>query len=391
MTTPFHALIVAAGSGARFTEGAGHDIPKQYCKLNNKSVLYHAVKSFSSHPDIKSLHVIINPQHEDLYNQAIQGLDIPPYIAGGKTRKISVSNGLKKLSNISNKEIILIHDGARPLTTHADIDNILNALKTNKAAAPALPLTDTACRTDQNNITDYIERENAYMLQTPQGFHAETLHKAHKLESDATDDTSLVRELGVDITLVSGSKRNIKITTTEDLKMAKSLIENDYSTRTGTGFDVHAFESEPSDRKLMLCGIEVEHDLALAGHSDADVGLHAITDAFLGAIGGGDIGDHFPPSDEQYKNADSAALLTKVLKNRWKMAFSIENIDITLICEKPKIGVYKDKMKNRVAQICEIDPNQVNIKATTTERLGFTGRGEGIAAQAAVTLKTWAN
>lgn len=385
MNAPFHVLIVAAGAGERF----GGTTPKQYLKIGNKSVLYHSIKAFSSFKNLKSIHVIINPDHAALYEAAVSELNLPPFIAGGKDRKESVNNGLKAIPNISNEDYILVHDGARPLVSSAEITAILDKLSTSQACSLALPITDTICHANDGAIETYIERDQAFSLQTPQGFHADILRRAHNLDSPATDDTSLVRALGVDVALIEGSKHNIKITTPEDLEMAKALLNNNTSTRTGIGFDVHAFETAPSARKLMLCGIHIPHDLALAGHSDADVGLHAITDAFLGAIGGGDIGDHFPPSDDQWKNANSADLLENVLSKYNN--YEITNIDITLICEAPKISVHKDKMKERIANICEIDATCVNIKATTTERLGFTGREEGIAAQAVVSLKTWAH
>lgn len=386
---PFHVLIVAAGVGERF----GGDVPKQYQLIDGKSVLYHSVKSFLSCDNLKSICVLIHPDHENLYQEAFDSLvSAPDCLIGGKTRKESVFNGLESLGDIPGDEIVLIHDGARPMVSKSEIDSVVERLKVSQACSLATPISDTLCRASFTGIDEYIERDQAFNLQTPQGFHAGVLRKAHRLDSEVTDDTSLVRQLGVEVALVHGSKRNIKITTAGDLKMVETLMNNNVSMRTGLGFDVHAFEEARSDRTLMLCGIEVEHDLALAGHSDADVGLHAITDAFLGAISGGDIGDHFPPSDDQYKDADSAKLLEGVLqKYRPETDFMIENIDITLICEKPKIGRYKTAMKKRVADICAIDENQVNIKATTTERLGFTGRGEGIAAQAVVTLRIWGN
>jgi len=381
MPETFHVIILAAGSGQRF----GNDTPKQYCALAGKSVLYHSVYTFLSHEKLGSIQVIYDPLHQKYYDDAMKELDLPAPIAGGKSRKESVFNGLKSLHDIKDDEYILIHDGARPMVSRAEIDAVLGALDTAKAASTATPASDTLYHSDGH----YVNRENVHRLLTPQGFHYGAIMRAHEQDLDVTDDTALVKALGIDIALVSGSPQNIKITTQDDLQMAEALLaRNNFALiRTGIGFDVHAFEGAGTDRPLMLCGVHVQHDRALAGHSDADVGLHALTDALLGALGLGDIGDHFPPSDDQFKNMDSAIFLQKTMDLLAQHSATIENLDLTLICENPKIGPYKEAMKTRVAQICGLMPDQVNIKATTTENLGFTGRGEGIAAQAIATIK----
>ncbi len=382
MTTPaqpFHVLIAAAGSGERFGSG----LPKQYALLQGKPVLRHTLETFLSLPGLASLHVLIQPDHKDLYHDAVRGLDLPGPIYGSNTRKSSINNGINALSNLKDKDILLIHDAVRPLVKPPDILGLLATMQNAEAATLATPVTDTLSR--ENNAP--VSRDGLWALQTPQAFRFGTSKRAHAQNIDATDDTSLVSALGIEVKLVQGSKHNFKITVQEDLAMAETILRNNTQIRTGTGFDVHAFEREDKTRKLILCGITVDHEYGLAGHSDADVALHALTDAILGSIAMGDIGQHFPPSDQKFKNMDSRIFLEKACEMLAAKGGTIENADITIICETPKIGPYRDRMQAEVAEILKTEKDRVNIKATTTEGLGFTGRGGGIAAQAVVTIR----
>ncbi len=383
----FHVLIAAAGTGQRM----GTETPKQYIKIHGKSVLRYSIETFLSLPECASLRVIINPNDADLYHDAIMGLDLPPSIGGGKERSDSIINGLNSLDNLKNEDIILIHDGARPLTSPENIRSLLESLKNNRAATLAAPISATLRRSDnQNSAIEQVSRDNLWSIQTPQAFRYEDLLKAHKNadpEKSYTDDTALVSAIGIPVKLVEGSEENIKVTRPQDLEMAEKLLKPKTITRSGLGFDVHAFDADKPG-PVRLCGVNIDHPHALKGHSDADVGLHAITDALLGAISEGDIGQHFPPSNDKFKDMDSAIFLEKSLEIATSKNAHINNIDLTLICEEPKIGPHAHAMRKRIAEILNLQENQINVKATTTEQLGFTGRKEGIAAQALVTITT---
>lgn len=368
----FHVVIVAAGQGERF----GGDVPKQYRLLNGKPVLRHSINKFLKNPNLKSLHVVINPAHQGLYDDAVKGLSLPKAIHGADQRKNSVYNALKQIPHVSNDDILLVHDAARPFVTA--VDDLLDAMDRHDAATVAIPVSDTLRRGDE-----IVDRDGLWAVQTPQAFKFGVLKKAHEtVKGEFTDDTGLVSAMGVPVKMVMGSKTNIKITVPEDFAIAEKLMAAG-ETRTGMGFDVHAF-SKKSGRKLILCGIELDHPFGLEGHSDADVGLHALTDAILGAIGKGDIGQHFPPSNPKFKNMDSRVFLEEACR---MVNGTILNTDITIICENPKIGPHREKMQAKVAEILKIDVSRVNVKATTTEGLGFTGRSEGIAAQAIATVR----
>lgn len=379
-----HVIIVAAGTGSRF----GGDVPKQYLPLGGVPMLRRSVEHFLELSALGQICVVIHPDHEEMFTQCMNGLDIM-LAHGGETRKDSVHNGLKFLSNIKDDDVILIHDAARPFLSRDKIEKLIDVTRDKGVATLASPVVDTLVK-NQNTV----DRNNMWAIKTPQGFHYKLIMKAHenaKASVQYTDDTSMVRALGYNVTHVRSNTDNIKITTQEDWVMAEKLAskasgEGSATIRVGTGFDVHAFEAAPSNRKLILCGIEIEHELALAGHSDADVGLHAITDALMGAAGLGDIGEHFSPTDAHFKNMDSAIFLERTKQLLDQQGANINNIDVTLICETPKIGPYKKQMEQRIAEILEIGAAQVNVKATTTERLGFTGRGEGIAAQAIASI-----
>lgn len=393
----FSLIIVAAGSSSRI----GGDVPKQYVKLNGKTILRHTLDVFLNMDGLKDICVVINPAHEDMFRQAVidikpitntsipislKGSDYVKYCYGGKTRKDSVHNGIKHLSNLKDDDIILVHDAARPFVTQLEVTRLLDAMQGQKAATLATPVVDTLRYDGQNTA---ISRDDLWAVQTPQAFHYGLLKQAHEQYSDGeyTDDTSLVSKMDIPVKFINSSKKNFKITLSEDLELAKQLLSTNLSTRTcvGQGYDVHAFDDIEA-HSVRLCGVDISHDKPLKGHSDADVGLHALTDAILGAIGDGDIGQHFPPSDNSFKNMDSAEFVRHAMTLLRDKGGELINADITLICEAPKIGIHRDKIKKRVAGILKVSIERVNIKATTTEKLGFTGRGEGIAAQAITTV-----
>ncbi|WP_319024806.1 bifunctional 2-C-methyl-D-erythritol 4-phosphate cytidylyltransferase/2-C-methyl-D-erythritol 2,4-cyclodiphosphate synthase [Nisaea sediminum] len=374
-------LIVAAGRGTRL----GSEIPKQYLKLAGKPVLRHALDRFLAHDAIGPVRIVIDPDHRTLYEEAVSGLDLPLPVPGGAERGQSVLNGLRALAEDAPDQV-LVHDAARPFVSPQVIDRVLDAIEDVPGAIPALPVTDTLKRAGGlgGEITGTEDRRTLFRAQTPQGFHFKTLLEAHeKTQKLATDDAALLEELGLAVRLVQGEEQLFKITTEDDLIRAKQIIEGAFEPRVGTGFDVHRLG--PGE-KITLCGLEIAHDRTLIGHSDADVGLHAITDALLGAIADGDIGSHFPPSDPQWKGAASDQFLVHAADLVRQRGGRISHVDVTLICERPKIGPHRPAMRKRIAEILEIAEGRVSVKATTSEKLGFTGRGEGIAAQAAATV-----
>ena len=384
-STDFSLIVVAAGSGVRLSS----TVPKQYIHIGGKMVLRHTLDVFMSMDNLKQICVVINPDHKDFYNQAVYGLDVIKNCVGGSSRQESVLSGLKALSSLDNNDIILVHDAARPFVKCQEIEDLLEHMSENKAASLAVPVVDTLRYGDEQDLVEQnIERDHLWAMQTPQAFHYGVLCKAHEKanpENLYTDDTSLVSDIGIDVKLVKGGKQNFKITTQEDLYMAERMLSTEVCT--GTGFDVHAFDEDSKGvESIRLCGVDIAHERRLKGHSDADVGLHALTDAILGAIGEGDIGLHFPPSNDDFKNMDSAVFLEHAVKLLRDKAGELINADVTLICERPKIGQYRDKIVKRVAEILAVSPTRINIKATTTESLGFTGREEGIAAQAIVSV-----
>ncbi|MCK5295351.1 MAG: bifunctional 2-C-methyl-D-erythritol 4-phosphate cytidylyltransferase/2-C-methyl-D-erythritol 2,4-cyclodiphosphate synthase, partial [Alphaproteobacteria bacterium] len=350
---------------------------------------------FASCTEISDIRVVIHPDDRILYNQAAQGLELLEPVFGGATRQASVCMGLESLKEL-NPDTVLIHDGARPFVDTGIINRVLSSLDSNSGAIPAIPLNDTIKRSKNMRITETIDRSNLWRAQTPQGFKYKDIMKAHEtvkdmqLTDDATiaefagltDDSSVAEFAGLNVVLVKGSRKNIKITSYEDILHA-SKSSDITETRTGNGFDVHAFEAGDS---VMLCGVSVPHDKGLAGHSDADVALHAVTDALLGAIGAGDIGNHFPPSDERWKNVSSCRFASHAVSLIKAMGGRIINVDVTIICQAPHIAEHKSAMKAKLAEILETEHDRVSIKATTTEGLGFTGRKEGIATQATVSI-----
>ena len=377
-----YALVVAAGRGSRF----GATLPKQYLPLGGVGVLRHAVAALCDHPRVSNVLVTIRPEDRALFDSAVAGLCLLPPVAGGSTRQDSVRLGLEALA-VYHPEHVLIHDAARPFPDARLIDRVIDALERAPAAIPCLPLRDTIKCGEDGFIRATIDRSALWRAQTPQGFHFAAILAAHQTAKGCalTDDAAVAEAAGLVPLIVGGSEDNLKVTTEEDLAAAERLIaarQGDF--RVGQGFDVHAFG--PGDH-ISICGIKISHDASLVGHSDADVGLHALTDAVLGAIGAGDIGIHFPPSDPRWRGAASDQFLRHAADLVRGRSGVITGVDVTIICERPKIGPHRTAMIERVATILGISPARVSVKATTTDRLGFTGRGEGVAAQAVATVR----
>lgn len=375
------ALIVAAGRGHR----AGGGLPKQYRRLAGESLIRRSCRAFMDHPRIDAVMVVIHPDDLALYEEATAGLDLLPPVHGGAERQDSCRNGLEAMAGLVPRKV-LIHDAARPFVDGATIDRVLDALEAAPAAIAAVPLADTLKRADAaGHVAETVDRAGLWRAQTPQGFRYGDILEAHrKLAGQAlTDDAAVAESAGLAVALVEGTEGNFKLTTEDDFARAERMLGGG-DIRVGTGFDVHKFSEGNS---VTLCGINIKHDRSLAGHSDADVGLHAITDALLGTVGAGDIGSHFPPSDPQWRGADSALFLSHAAKTVRAAGGEILHLDATLICEGPKVGPHREAMRARVAEIAGIAVERVSIKATTTEGLGFTGRGEGIAAQATATVR----
>ncbi len=374
------ALVVAAGSGSR----AGGDLPKQYQPVHGQPMLRHSLATFAAHPRVDTTVVVIDPSHRHHYDAAVAGLDLPDPVPGGATRQQSCCLGLQAIAAL-NPDRVLIHDAARPFVSAGLIDRVLDALATSPAVLPALPVSDTLKRAgDDSIVTATVDRAGLWRAQTPQGFDFQKILAAHltaRDRADLTDDAAVAEAAGLSVKLVPGDPANEKVTTSEQLHAMASLAAR--VTRTGIGFDVHAFTNGDH---VTLGGVKIPHTHGLSGHSDADVVLHAITDAILGAIAAGDIGDHFPPTDPQWANADSKTFLRNAANLVAERGAHITNIDVTVICEAPRIGPHKDAMRATIADCLAIDTTTVAVKATTTEGLGFTGRGEGIAAQAIATI-----
>jgi 2-C-methyl-D-erythritol 4-phosphate cytidylyltransferase/2-C-methyl-D-erythritol 2,4-cyclodiphosphate synthase len=369
------AILVAAGSGSRFGGGT----PKQFLLLGGKPVIRHAAESLAAHA------ALLQPVGDGkAIREALAGLAHLPPVAGGATRRDSVLAGLEAVEPAA-PDVVLVHDAVRPLVPPGTIDALLGALDRAGGAIPAVPVADTLKRVADGMIAVTVPREGLYRAQTPQAFRYQDLLAAYRAggAGSATDDASVLEAVGGSVAIVAGSEDNIKLTYPEDLSRLERAMSARLVPRVGIGFDVHAFES---GRPLMLCGVAVPHDKGLAGHSDADVGIHALCDAIYGALAEGDIGRHFPPSQTAWKNAASAAFLAHAAARIAARGGRLTNADVTLICERPKIAPHAAAMTQQLAAILRVDPSCVSVKATTTERLGFTGRGEGIAAQAAATL-----
>jgi 2-C-methyl-D-erythritol 4-phosphate cytidylyltransferase/2-C-methyl-D-erythritol 2,4-cyclodiphosphate synthase len=379
MTTA--ALIVAGGRGERL----GGPVAKQYRKLAGIPLLRHALLAFCHHPGISSVATVIRDDDRSLYDQAAEGLDLLPPTLGGDSRQQSVLLGLQGLESL-NPDRVLIHDGARPFVSAMVINNVLAGLNTHDGAIAAIPVIDSLKRGRDGRVVDEVPRENLWQAQTPQGFTFAAILAAHRSAGPGhTDDAALARAAGLEVALVSGAVENSKITSAADLARADAAhAARQFDIRVGQGFDVHRFE--PGDR-VRLCGIDIPHSARLAGHSDADVALHAVTDAILGAIGKGDIGRHFPPDKAQWRDADSARFVAFAVDQVHALGGRLTHLDVTIICEAPRISPHHGLMTARLETVTGLDPGRVSIKATTTERLGFTGRNEGIAAQAIATVR----
>ena len=371
-------IIVAAGRGTR----AGGDEPKQWRDLLGRPVLAHTVAAFAG---VGRIVVVLHPD-DMARGLALLGGGVT-LVAGGASRAESVSNALEALDGGGISKV-LIHDGARPLISAEVVDRVLAALDAAPAAAPALPVSDALWRGADGEVAGTQSREGLWRAQTPQGFRFDDILAAHRAHGgDAADDVEVARAAGLPVRIVAGSEDNLKITYPEDFTRAAAVLrsrkERAMDVRLGNGYDVHAFcEGD----HVILCGVKVPHSKGLLGHSDADVGMHALTDAIYGALAEGDIGRHFPPSDPQWKGAASWIFLDHAVKLAASKGYRISNADVTLICERPKIGPHALAMAAELARIMGLPPDRISVKATTSERLGFTGREEGIAAIATATL-----
>ncbi|MEC9266247.1 MAG: bifunctional 2-C-methyl-D-erythritol 4-phosphate cytidylyltransferase/2-C-methyl-D-erythritol 2,4-cyclodiphosphate synthase [Pseudomonadota bacterium] len=381
--SPFHAVIVAAGKGVR----AGGGLPKQYRPVGGIPLIRRTLEAFLRHPACGHVVLVIGDGQAEICREALgPAWDRVVTVTGGATRQISVRSGLTALAGMADQEeTVLIHDGARPFVSIRLIDAVLDGVRPDGGALPGLPVIDTLKAVpDGDTVTGTVPRDGLYRAQTPQAFPLGAILAAHQsAEFEVTDDAALFEQAGKPVWIVPGDPANVKLTTEEDFSAAEDRLAALMETRTGMGFDVHRFA--PGDG-VWLCGVFVPHDRRLDGHSDADVGLHAITDALLGAIGDGDIGSHFPPSDPQWRGASSDRFLRHAADLVAAAGGQIRHVDATIICERPKVGPHRDGMRARVAEILAIAPGRVSVKATTTEKLGFTGRGEGIACQAIATV-----
>jgi 2-C-methyl-D-erythritol 4-phosphate cytidylyltransferase/2-C-methyl-D-erythritol 2,4-cyclodiphosphate synthase len=375
MTTA--AIIVAAGRGTR----AGGDVPKQWQSLAGRRVIDRTVDTFAGLPELDQIVLVLHPDDLDLYPAS----DRISIVAGGETRAQSVRNGLEFLAD-SGVQSVLIHDVARCCTKPGLISYVLYNLQSGpeQAVAPALPITDALWRGVDGQVTGTQDRTGLYRAQTPQGFDFNAILSAHRAHGGtALDDVEVARAAGIAVRILPGDEDNLKITTSDDFARANIILDYQMDIRTGSGYDVHRFG--PGDH-VVLCGVAIPFERGLQGHSDADVGFHALTDAIYGALAEGDIGRHFPPSDPQWKGAESHIFLRHAADMARDKGYVISNIDVTLICEQPKVTPHSEAMILAISTVTGLAPDRISVKATTTERLGFTGRSEGIAAQAIATL-----
>jgi 2-C-methyl-D-erythritol 4-phosphate cytidylyltransferase/2-C-methyl-D-erythritol 2,4-cyclodiphosphate synthase len=374
------ALLVAAGRGNRF----GGETPKQYVKLFGVSLLTRCLNIIGSHPRIRHIRVVIHPDDIQLYKEATKGIKLLEPVFGGDERQESVYLGLKSYKKI-NPQYVLIHDAVRPFITNEIINALFTSLDDQQLAViPGLIVKDSLKRVKNNKVVTSVDRAHLWQAQTPQGFDYKTIMDAHETMTGLalTDDASIAEKSGVPVEVIEGAAENFKVTTPQDFGRGEDFLninEERKLMRVGLGIDVHGFKAGKS---ITLCGIKIPFSKSLKGHSDADVAMHAITDALLGAVGAGDIGSIFPPTDPTWKNCKSEIFLARAGSEVKQRSGKIINIDLTIICEKPTINIYRDQMQKNIAKILNISNGQVNIKATTTEQLGFTGRKEGIAAQA---------
>ena len=376
------ALIVAAGRGER----VGGPVPKQLRSLLGESLLRRSVNAFADLPEIASVQVVTSRERWKQAEEALSGIACAPFVCGGATRQDSVRNGLEALES-SAPDIVLVHDAARPLVSAYLIRRVIASLQEGaKAAIPVLPIADSLKKNTAESWVS-VARDDLYRAQTPQGFDFARILAAHrKFRATAvTDDMAIAELAGMAIKTVNGEETNIKITTEHDFRHAEQLLRGMMDEfRTGQGFDAHRFTKGDH---VWLCGVRIAHDAALEGHSDADAGLHALTDAILGALGAGDIGRHFPPTEEKWRGAASSLFLAHAAQLVGEAGGVIVHCDVTIICERPKIAPHREAMRTHVAEILNIDASRVSVKATTTEGMGFLGRGEGLASQAVATIR----
>jgi 2-C-methyl-D-erythritol 4-phosphate cytidylyltransferase/2-C-methyl-D-erythritol 2,4-cyclodiphosphate synthase len=380
------AVLVAAGRGLR----AGAGGPKQYRSIGGQPVIFRALESFSNHPDVFAVQPVVNPDDSAMFTAAVAGLRHEPPTGGGATRQASVLAGLEALAR-HRPDIVLIHDAARPFVSQALISRAIAAASRTGAAIPAIPVTDTIKLIgDAGQVEGTPERARLRIAQTPQSFRFDVILEAHRRaakdgRSDFTDDAAIAEWAGLTVATFEGDVANMKLTTPEDFVREEARLASLLGDiRTGTGYDVHAFGEGDH---VMICGVRVPHSKGFLAHSDGDVGLHALVDAILGALADGDIGSHFPPSDPKWKGASSDQFLKYAIERVTSRGGRIANLEVTLICERPKIGPLRDTMRSRIAEISGVDISRVAVKATTSERLGFTGREEGIAATASATIR----
>ena len=380
------ALLVAAGSGTR---AGGSGVPKQYRNIAGRPMLAHALARLR-HPLIDETWVVIGEGQQSLFAAAIGDAPAPPLVIGGAERQLSVLNGLEAIASAGGAGIVLIHDAARPFLPGRVIEALVAGARESGGAVPILPVVDTLARTDPRagggSLGDTLSRDGLARVQTPQAFRFTEILDAHRKWHGgcATDDAQIARAAGIEVAAVEGDALLDKLTYEEDFVRAETICERAMIGRTGMGFDVHGFA--PGDG-VWMGGLLIPHDKALKGHSDADVLLHAITDALLGALGEGDIGQHFPPSDPQWRGVASSRFVEHARRLIEERGGRIDHVDATIICEAPKVGPHREAMRASVAGLLRLPLSSVSIKATTTERLGFTGRGEGIAAQAIATVR----
>jgi 2-C-methyl-D-erythritol 4-phosphate cytidylyltransferase/2-C-methyl-D-erythritol 2,4-cyclodiphosphate synthase len=380
------AILVAAGRGLR----AGTGGPKQYRSIGGQTVIFRSMQPFCTHPQVSVVQPVLHPDDAATFNAACAGLRHQPPANGGATRQASVHAGLEALSS-ERPDIVLIHDAARPFVSEGLISRAIDAASRTGAAIPAIAVADTIKLIDADgNVADTPERARLRIAQTPQAFRYDVILEAHRRaaregRSDFTDDAALAEWAGLTVATFEGDALNMKLTTPEDFVREEARLASLLGDiRTGTGYDVHAFGDGDH---VMICGVRVPHTKGFLAHSDGDVGLHALVDAILGALADGDIGSHFPPSDAKWKGASSDQFLKYAVDRVAARGGRIANLEVTLICERPKIGPLRDQMRARIAEISGVDISRVAVKATTSERLGFTGREEGIAATASATIR----
>ncbi|MCC6780210.1 MAG: bifunctional 2-C-methyl-D-erythritol 4-phosphate cytidylyltransferase/2-C-methyl-D-erythritol 2,4-cyclodiphosphate synthase [Hyphomicrobiales bacterium] len=380
------AVVVAAGRGLR----AGGDVPKQYRRIRGQPVIRPSLAAFVRHRGIAWVQPVVHPEDAGMYTAASAGLDVLPHVAGGASRQASVRAGLEALAT-HRPDLVLVHDAARPFLSEALIARAIAAAQTGGAAIPVLPVTDTVKSIDAaGTVTGTLDRAQLRLVQTPQSFAFPALLDAHRRARDAgrndfTDDAALAEWAGLTVTTFEGEAANVKLTTNDDFARAEALERAAVGeARTGFGFDVHQFGDGDH---VVLGGVRIPHARGLSGHSDADVVLHALVDAILGALADGDIGVHFPPSDPQWRGASSDRFLAFAVERLRARGGHISHLDVTIVCEAPRIGPYRDAIRSRVAEIAGITVARVGVKATTSEKMGFTGRGEGMAAFANATIR----